>query len=118
MADQVVYTSNVRIERIKGPLRRAHLPQREEPVFFGVHSEIAEHYGVDPQIHAPQQPTTLDHVYARLDTVSNTSLSGIATEARGRIRLFEGNGLVLTDDRAPVEYLTHLVILRYMLEGE
>lgn len=63
MAEQVVYTSNVRIERVKGPLRRAYLPQKEGPVFFGVHSEIAEHYGVDPQIHAPQ-PTTLDYVVA------------------------------------------------------
>jgi predicted membrane-bound spermidine synthase len=65
-----------------------------------------------------QQPTTLDHVYARLDTVSNRSLSEIVAQASGRIRLFEGGGLVLTDDRAPVEYLTHLIILHYMLEGE
>jgi hypothetical protein len=63
MTDQVVYTSNVRIERIKGPLRRAYLPQKEEPVFFGVHSEVAEHYGTDLQIHTPH-PTTLDYVVA------------------------------------------------------
>jgi hypothetical protein len=59
----VVYTSNVRIERVKGPLRRAYLPQVESPVMFGVHSEIAEHYGVDPQVHDPQA-TTLDYVVA------------------------------------------------------
>ena len=63
MSDQVVYTSNVKIERLKGPLRRAYLPQVESPVMFGVHSEIAEHYGVDPQVHDPHA-TTLDYVVA------------------------------------------------------
>ncbi len=59
----VVYTSSVKIERIKGPLRRAYLPKVESPVMFGVHSEIAEHYGVDPQVHDPHA-TTLDYVVA------------------------------------------------------
>jgi hypothetical protein len=63
MSDQVVYTSESRIERIKGPLRRAYLPQVKAPVLFGVHSEIAAHYGVDPNVHAPQA-TTLDYVVA------------------------------------------------------
>lgn len=59
----VVYNSNVRIERVKGPLRRAYLPQEANPVWFGVHSEIAEHYGVDTNIHEPHA-TTLDYVIA------------------------------------------------------
>jgi len=63
MDREVVYTSKVRIERVKGPLRRAYLPQEEEPVFFGVHSEIAGHYGVDPQVHQPHA-ATLDYVVA------------------------------------------------------
>lgn len=63
MSDAVVYTSNIRIERVKGPLRRAYLPQVESPVMFGVHSEIAEHYGVDPRLHDPHA-TTLDYVIA------------------------------------------------------
>jgi len=61
MSNDVVYRSKVRIERVKGPLRRAYLPQESEPVFFGVHSEVAEHYGVDPQVHEPHA-TTLDYV--------------------------------------------------------
>ena len=61
MSDQVVYTSKVKIERVKGPLRRAYLPQEDEPVWFGVHSEVAEHYGVDTKIHQPHA-TTLDYV--------------------------------------------------------
>ena len=34
---EVAYTSNVRIERIKGPLRRAYLPGEPQPVMFSVH---------------------------------------------------------------------------------
>ena len=37
MSDPVVYRSNVRIERVRGPLRRAYVPQETEPIFFGVH---------------------------------------------------------------------------------
>jgi hypothetical protein len=38
----VVYTSRVRIERIKGPLRRAYLPVEPAPALFGVHSEMEQ----------------------------------------------------------------------------
>jgi hypothetical protein len=63
MTDSVVYRSNVRIERVKGPLRRAYLPAEPAPTLFGVHSEIAEHYGVDQDVHEPHT-TTLDYVVA------------------------------------------------------
>jgi phage shock protein PspC (stress-responsive transcriptional regulator) len=63
MANDVVYTSKVRIERVKGPLRRAYLPIEEDPVLFGVHSGIAEYYNVDPAIHEPHT-ATLDYVVA------------------------------------------------------
>jgi len=63
MSEDVVYTSRVKIERIKGPLRRAYLPMEDEPVLFGVHSEIAAHYGVDPQVHEPHA-ATLDYIVA------------------------------------------------------
>lgn len=63
MSKDVVYTSRIRIERIKGPLRRASLPAEETPVLFGVHSEIAAHYGVDPAQHPPHA-TTLDYLVA------------------------------------------------------
>jgi len=45
MNDPVAYRSKVRIERVKGPLRRAYLPAESQPVLFGVHSEVAQHYG-------------------------------------------------------------------------
>jgi len=63
MPDEVVYTSNVRIERIKGPLRRAYLPAEEEPTYFSVHSEIAARYKVDPSL-IEERATTLDYVVA------------------------------------------------------
>jgi hypothetical protein len=61
--DQVVYVSNVTITRKAGPLREAVLPGRREPVTFGVHSEVAEHYGVDLNEYPPDA-TTLDYVVA------------------------------------------------------
>jgi len=57
------YVSEVRIERLRGPLRRAHLPAEDDPVMFSVHSEIAEHYGV-PADAFPSHATTLDYVVA------------------------------------------------------
>lgn len=59
----VAYTSRVRIERQVGPLRLAYLPATEEPVRFGVHSEVAEHYKVPPE-KFPPCATTLDYVVA------------------------------------------------------
>ena len=63
MANKVVYVSSVRIERETGPLRRAYLPAEEKPILFGVHSEIARHYKVDPTTIEPHA-TTLDYVVA------------------------------------------------------
>jgi hypothetical protein len=59
----VVYTSRVRIVRRAGPVREAQLPGLDHVVTFGVHDEIAEHYGVSPQ-DFPPDATTLDYVVA------------------------------------------------------
>ncbi len=59
----VAYTSRVRIERQTGPLRLAYLPAEPEPVPFGVHGAIAEHYGVSPDVAEPHA-TTIDYVAA------------------------------------------------------
>ncbi len=60
--DTVAYRSHIRLKRIKGPFRIAHLPIDGE-VKFGVHSEVAEHYGVSPDISEPHA-TTLDYIVA------------------------------------------------------
>jgi hypothetical protein len=57
----VAYTARVRIERVAGPDRKAFLPATSDPVAFGVHGAIAEHYGVD--VKTPTA-TTLDYVIA------------------------------------------------------
>jgi hypothetical protein len=59
----VVYRSQVRIERVKGPVRRAWLPAETKPVIFGVHGAVAEHYKVSPTVLEPHA-TTLDYVVA------------------------------------------------------
>lgn len=60
---EVVYTSTVRIERVRGPLRRAHLPAEREPILFGVHDQVADHYGVERGGEA-EHATTLDYIVA------------------------------------------------------
>jgi hypothetical protein len=57
------YVSRVRIERVRGPLRRAWLPARAEPIEFGVHDEVADHYGVERGSDA-ERTTTLDYLVA------------------------------------------------------
>jgi hypothetical protein len=61
--NKVVYTSRVRIVREEGPDRVAYLPAEKDPVKFGVHSEIAEHYKVSPDDY-PTHATTLDYIVA------------------------------------------------------
>ncbi|OLC66121.1 MAG: hypothetical protein AUH69_07850 [Actinobacteria bacterium 13_1_40CM_4_65_12] len=60
---EVTYVSRVRIERVKGSLRRAYLPAEPEPVLFGVHDEVAAHYKATPGAFEPHA-TTLDYVVA------------------------------------------------------
>lgn len=63
MSNEVVYTSEVRIERVKGPQRRAYLPLAKDPILFGMHSEVAEHHKMDPDLYEPRT-TTLDYMVA------------------------------------------------------
>jgi len=57
----IVYTADIRIDRIQGPLRHAWIPAHEGPVEFGVHGAIKEHYGANPD---REVATTLDYVMA------------------------------------------------------
>lgn len=63
MTDKVEYVSRVRIERLAGPLRRAFVPAEKKPVLFGVHSEIAAHYGLKEEAFEPHA-ATLDYLVA------------------------------------------------------
>ena len=59
----VVYTSHVKVERERGPMRLAWLPAESDPVHFGVHGAVAEHYKVPPD-KFPAHATTLDYIVA------------------------------------------------------
>jgi len=56
---EIAYASKVRIERVRGPLRRAYVPE----ILFGVHGAVARHYGVEMKDHEAHA-TTLDYVVA------------------------------------------------------
>ena len=58
----VVYRSQVQVERT-GQLRYANVPAENTPVVFGVHSEVAAHYGLLEGQYEPHA-TTLDYVVA------------------------------------------------------
>ena len=60
---EVTYVSRVRVDPVRGMIRRAHLPAEKDSVLFGAHSEIAEHYGVSPEEVEPHA-STLDYVVA------------------------------------------------------
>lgn len=57
------YISRVRIVRERGPIRQAYLPVEPEPVIFGTHGEVREHYGTAAGQY-PEHATTLDYVVA------------------------------------------------------
>lgn len=63
---EVVYVSNIRIERKSGPVRIAYLPGEPQPVTFSVHGAIAEHYKVDPANIKEPHAATIDYVIAGL----------------------------------------------------
>ncbi len=56
---KIVHTSRVRIEKDKGPNRRAYVEGSEDPIRFGVHSGIKDFYGLEPE---EEFPATLDHI--------------------------------------------------------
>ena len=64
---------------------------------------------------ATVQPTVAENLRANRQLMADPILQTIADEAWERMRVIEPGSLVLTDDRAPVEMLTHLVVLSYVL---
>ena len=58
---KVVHTSRIRVEKDKGPLRRAYVEGFETPIRFGVHSNVKNFYGIESD---EELPATLDHLVA------------------------------------------------------
>ncbi len=62
----VVHTSRIRIEKLEGPHRTAHIEGFPEPIHFGIHSGIKKFYQekYGRTISGPEYPATLDHIIA------------------------------------------------------
>ena len=60
---ETIYVSEVRLERVRGPLRLAYLPAERTPVTFGTHGPIARHYGIQGEVADPHA-TTIDYLVA------------------------------------------------------
>jgi|TARA_B100000315_G_C14514777_1_gene558665 hypothetical protein len=58
---ELVHTSRMRLEKIKGPIRHAYIENFDEPIRFGVHGGIKHFYGIEPE---EELPATLDHMVA------------------------------------------------------
>jgi len=58
---EIVHTSRLRVERVKGPVRQAFLEGFDTPIRFGVHGGIKKFYGLEPE---EEVPATLDHIVA------------------------------------------------------
>ncbi len=58
----VFYTSQVKVERLRGGLRQAYLPGETSPVIFGTHGPIRRHYGAPEG--TEERASTLDYIVA------------------------------------------------------
>ena len=57
----LIHTSRMRLEKVKGPVRHAYIENFTEPIRFGVHGAIKKFYGVEPE---EDIPATLDYMIA------------------------------------------------------
>jgi len=67
---------------------------------------------------ATVQPTEATNLAANLPGLTHPLLVDAAGRALADLHALAPGELVFTDDKAPVEYLTNLVVLRYFLFGE
>jgi uncharacterized OsmC-like protein len=103
----VVYRSQIRLERIKGPIRKAYLPAEPEPVTFGVHGDIAEHYKVSPAVVEPHA-TTLDYIVAATAGWLTGTFGG-ALEAR---QIDASYGRLLSETEGEIELEDGVLVIR------
>jgi hypothetical protein len=60
---KIVHVSRMTIRQEPDRIRRAYLAGFEEPIVFGLHGGVKEHYGAEPK---EERPTTIDHLVAAL----------------------------------------------------
>jgi uncharacterized OsmC-like protein len=104
---ETVYTSTIRINHLGVPYNQAILPAEAEPVLFGVHGAIAEHYRITPGMATPRA-ATLDYIVASAGGCLTGTFGGIlaarkvtlgpgglTADVRGEIEREEDNVLVI-----------------------
>jgi predicted membrane-bound spermidine synthase len=67
---------------------------------------------------ATAQPSTLDDLVRNVAAVDDPMLRQVGDRAVANWRPMATDGPIFTDDWAPVEQLTNLIVVRYFLEGE
>lgn len=86
-------------------------------VFPSVHV-INVHDTFNAVVVATVQPTDATNLAANLPGMTHPLLADAAQRAIASLHPIAPGDIVFTDDKAPVEYLTNLVVLRYFLFGE
>jgi len=76
-----IYTSRVRIERVRGPIRHAYIAPLEPPVRFGVHGAIKRFYGLRYELKVPAGKR--DAAQRALDTRPRSRGIGLLQPAGG-----------------------------------
>jgi predicted membrane-bound spermidine synthase len=67
---------------------------------------------------ATQEPTSADNLRANAGLSSHPFVIDAAARALANVHDLRHDGIVFTDDRAPVESLTNAIVLHYLLTGE
>lgn len=67
---------------------------------------------------ATQEPTAAENLRLNAASAAHPFFREVAERALPHLYALHGDGLVFTDNRAPVENLTNAILLRYLLMGE
>src|SRR4029077_942683 len=105
---EVAYTSKIKLERRKGPLRIAYLPGESQPVTFSVHGAIAEHYKIDPASLTESHAATIDYLIAATAGCMLGTFGG-ALEAR---QIDASGGRLTADVTGEVETEDGVLVIR------
>jgi uncharacterized OsmC-like protein len=101
------YVSEVTVEMLAGPDRRALLPPDGASVRYGVHGAIAEHYRVDMGRFAPIA-STLDHVVAATAACLAGTFGGML---RAR-KIDVDDGLLTTSASGDIATIDGVLVIR------
>lgn len=67
---------------------------------------------------ATVQPSSIDNLALNLTTADDLFLKEVGERALENWRPVAADGPIFTDDKAPVEQLTNLILMRYLVQGE